>query len=342
MTDLADPLSELRIKPIAKKKAPVAVTPRPPKRNLFGINVSPTTYAECVDTCIAMAKNGERGMVDFAAVHSLITFARDPKIRHKLNAFDIVCPDGQPVRWALNWFYKAKLTDRVYGPTLTLKLCEAAAAHGVSIYLWGGTEDVLAKLQSNLLEKFPLLKIAGAESPPFRKLAPEEDVATVERINASGAGLVFLGIGCPKQELFAWDHRESIRAVQLCVGAAFDFHAGIKKQAPAWMQKRGLEWLFRLVSEPGRLWKRYLVTNSLYLWSAMKQTIFGAPKLDLRLGTGASAKERLLPLTPTLSPVTGRGRKHPGSVAESVSQTHLSFIEQIPRRAPRHSHSAIA
>src|SRR5262249_33817743 len=141
----------------------------------------------------------------------------------------------------------------------------AAAAQGVPIYLYGGNPVVLEQLQANLRKQFPELLIAGAESPPFRVLTREEDESVVERINASGAQLVFIGLGCPKQDHFAHEHRDRIRAVQLCVGAAFDFLAGTKKTAPAWMQRHGLEWLYRLCQEPRRLWKRYLVTNSIFV-----------------------------------------------------------------------------
>jgi exopolysaccharide biosynthesis WecB/TagA/CpsF family protein len=169
------------------------------------------------------------------------------------------------VRWALNYFHAANLTDRVYGPELTFRLCRAAGDAGVSVYLYGSQPNVLAALQDKLLATFPKLKIVGAEAPPFRPLTAEEDAAVVERINSSGAGIVLLGLGAPKQEIFAYEHRQSIAAVQLCVGAAFDLHAGTRKMAPAWMQRNGLEWLFRLCQEPGRLWKRYLVRNARFV-----------------------------------------------------------------------------
>ena len=124
---------------------------------------------------------------------------------------------------------------------------------------------MLEKLQANLARLCPGLVVAGGEAPPFRPLTPAEDRAVVERIRASGAGLVFIGLGCPKQDLFAHDHRPQLEAVQVCVGAAFDLHAGIRQMAPAWVQRRGLEWLYRLLQEPGRLWRRYLVTNSIFL-----------------------------------------------------------------------------
>jgi exopolysaccharide biosynthesis WecB/TagA/CpsF family protein len=196
------------------------------------------------------------------AAHAIVTASNNPELRAKVNRFDMVTPDGQPVRWALNLIHGTELRERVYGPELMLRLCEAAARENIGIYLYGGTPNSLSRLQENLVKRFPALVIAGSDSPPFRPLTPDEDHATLHRINASGAGLVFIGLGCPKQDHFAADHRDQIDAVQVCVGAAFDFHAGIVTMAPAWMQKRGLEWLFRLYREPRRMWRRYLVTNT--------------------------------------------------------------------------------
>ena len=248
----------------------------PVKHDLFGVKTSATHYDEAVSTILRAAKRGVPGTVDFMSAHGLVASTRDAKFRDVLNSFDIVATDGQPVRWAMNFFHKAGLPDRVYGPELTIRLCKAAAEQGVSIYLYGGVNDaLLEKLKANLLDKYPSLRIAGAESPPFRKLTPAEDAAVVRRINDSGAGILLIGLGCPKQEYFAYDHRTSINAVQLCVGAAFDFHAGEKKTAPSWMQKRGLEWLFRLTQEPKRLWKRYLVTNTLFSLLVGRRVLLG-------------------------------------------------------------------
>jgi N-acetylglucosaminyldiphosphoundecaprenol N-acetyl-beta-D-mannosaminyltransferase len=240
------------------------MSPWPPKLELFGVHVTPTCYREAVDVIVRAARERRGGVVDLMPVHGLITAARDPSFRRRVNAFELVAPDGQPVRWALNRFHQTDLQDRVYGPELMLRLCEAAQKAGVGVYLFGGAPAVLDKLNNALAERFPGLRIAGAESPPFRALTAAEDAAAIARINDSGAGIVFLGVGCPKQEVFASDHRHRISAVQVCVGAAFDFHAGEKRMAPPWMQKRGLEWLFRLWQEPGRLWRRYLVTNTIF------------------------------------------------------------------------------
>ncbi len=250
----------------------------PRKVDVFGVQVTPTSYRDASDAIIECARHGQPGVVSCHAVHAVITASCDEELRRQVNTFDMITPDGQPVRWALNLLHGTGLKDRVYGPDLTLHLCRRAARDGVSIYLYGGSPEVVETLQHNLRKLCPGLEIAGYESPPFRKLTPEEDQEVIDRINASGAGLVFIGLGCPKQDVFAYEHRNSINAVQLCVGAAFDFHAGRKSQAPAWMQKRGLEWLYRLVQEPRRLWKRYLVTNSIYL-AKLAKSLMNAPKV---------------------------------------------------------------
>jgi len=237
----------------------------PRKVDLFGVGVSPTTYEEATAIIVEAARRGIPGVVSCHAVHALISASRDKTLGRKVNAFDMVTPDGQPVRWALNLLHGTKLSDRVYGPELMLRLCRKAAEAEISVYLYGGSPEVVEKLRANLGRLIPDLQVAGFESPPFRQLTPDEERAAVDRINSSGAGLVFVGLGCPKQDLFAYRHRGDIQGVQVCVGAAFDFHAGVKRTAPPWMQRRGLEWLYRLLQEPRRLWRRYLVTNSIFL-----------------------------------------------------------------------------
>lgn len=237
----------------------------PKKYDLFGVQVSATNYREMVDVVTRAAKNRDSAVVSLHAVHAIIESTRDEQLRAKVKRFDAVAPDGHPVRWALNQLHGTGLTDRVYGPELMLLLCARAADEGIPIYLYGSTPHVIDLLQEKLLARFPRLHIAAAESPPFRPLTQEEDADLVRRISGSGAGIVFIGLGCPKQDHFAADHADRIRAVQVCVGAAFEFHAGTKAIAPKWMQRHGLEWLFRLTCEPGRLWRRYLYTNSLFL-----------------------------------------------------------------------------
>ena len=238
----------------------------PARVNVIGSVVTPTTYEEAVEVICAAGLRNESAVVSCHAVHAVVTAACDPALREKVRTFEMVTPDGQPVRWALNLLHKAGLKERVYGPELTLRLCRRAEELELPIYLYGAAESTLEKLIANLKTMFPNLVIAGSESPPFRQLTEEEDAAVVERINRSGAGIVFIGLGCPKQDHFAHDHRDRIKAVQVCVGAAFDFHAGTLAQAPAWMQRRGLEWFYRLYKEPRRLFRRYLTTNSIFLW----------------------------------------------------------------------------
>ncbi len=253
------------------EKCPPAVsTPAPPgvwppKLDVFGVQVSATHYKEAVEVILQAAEQHLPAQVSLHAVHALITASSDPELRRKVNSFQMIAPDGQPVRWALNLLHGAGLRDRVYGPELMLRLCQQAAVRGVSVYLYGSSPEVLERLQANLQAKYPGLRIAGVESPPFRPLSVEESDDTIKRINDSGAGIVFVGLGAPKQDHFAYEHGSRIRAVQVCVGAAFDFHAGVKRMAPRWMQRWGLEWVYRLIHEPGRLWHRYLVTNTVFL-----------------------------------------------------------------------------
>jgi N-acetylglucosaminyldiphosphoundecaprenol N-acetyl-beta-D-mannosaminyltransferase len=237
----------------------------PDKVDLLGIGLTPTTYSEATATIIDVARRNQPGVVGCHAVHSVVVCSGNRDLRNKVNQFDMITPDGQPVRWGLNLLYGVGLRERVYGPELMLRLCQQAAIEGVSVYFYGASEMVVERLAENLARKYPELQITGYESPPFRALTAEEDREVVSRINHSGAGIVFIGLGCPKQDEFAFDHRHSIRAVQVCVGAAFDFHAGAKRIAPDWMQRHGLEWLFRLFQEPGRLWRRYLITNTVFI-----------------------------------------------------------------------------
>jgi exopolysaccharide biosynthesis WecB/TagA/CpsF family protein len=246
-------------------------SPMPPKYNVIGVHVSATTYDQAIDFVIHSAKASRSACVSHLAVHGLVEGSRDSRFRSILNEIDIVAPDGQPVRHALNILHKTRLQDRCCGPEFMLRLCESAVPEGIGVYLYGSQPHVVETLGKNLVVKYPGLRIVGCEPSVFRPLTTEEDEALLRRINESGAGIVFLGLGCPLQERFAHERKSKINAVQICVGAAFDFHAGAKKMAPMWMQRGSLEWLFRLFQEPRRLWRRYLVTNSLFLWKFFLQ-----------------------------------------------------------------------
>lgn len=237
----------------------------PSKYSVCGVKVSSIGYDEAVHFIMSAAHQRTGATVTALAVHGLVLASRRSEFRSRLEQFDLVAPDGQPVRFALNLLYGQSLADRVYGPELMIRLCREAADTGAGVYLYGSYPEVVEALRLNLGQRFPRLKVVGSEPSVFRPLTRMEDQALVDRVNDSGAGVVFLGLGCPLQETFAHDHRQSIKAVQVCVGAAFDFHAGRKKMAPAWMQRNGLEWLYRLIQEPHRLWRRYLVTNSIFL-----------------------------------------------------------------------------
>jgi N-acetylglucosaminyldiphosphoundecaprenol N-acetyl-beta-D-mannosaminyltransferase len=235
------------------------------KRNVLGVLVDVTDYATATAQIIEAAREQRGYAVTALAVHGVMTGVEDPAHNARLNSFDLVTPDGQPVRWALNLLHGAGLTDRVYGPSLTLKVVEQAAAEGLPIYLYGSTQPTLDRLVPALQAMFPALKIAGVEASKFRAAHPGEEVEIAERIKASGARITLVGLGCPRQEVFTYAMRPLLDMPLLAVGAAFDYHAGLLKNPPAWMQKYALEWLWRLGLEPKRLWRRYIILNPQYL-----------------------------------------------------------------------------
>jgi exopolysaccharide biosynthesis WecB/TagA/CpsF family protein len=235
------------------------------KRSVLGVLVDPTTYDEATEAVISAAREGRPFTLTALAVHGVMTGVQDRAQGARLNAFDLVTPDGQPVRWALNSLYGAGLTDRVYGPTLTLRVLERAAAEGLPVYLYGSTDETLDLLVPRLQERYPALKIAGREPSKFRAAQPGEADEIAARISASGARIALVGLGCPRQETFAYAMRPRLGMPLLAVGAAFDYHAGTLRHPPEWMQRRGLEWLWRLGLEPARLWRRYLLLNPAYL-----------------------------------------------------------------------------
>ena len=243
----------------------------PQKLNVLGVGVSVTTPEEALDAIIRAAKAGHSGCVAHLAVHSMAIARRDPAFRKMLEDFFLATPDGHSVRVALNLLYGTRLRRRVSGPDLMPRLVERAAQENIGIYLLGSRPEVVKILRRNLLAKSPRVRIVGSESCPFRPLTQAEDEAVTERINRSGAAIVFVGLGCPLQERFAWEHRNRIQTVMVCVGAAFDFIAGTVPRAPRWMQRAGLEWFFRLAKEPRRMWRRYLVAGAVFLSGLLLQ-----------------------------------------------------------------------
>jgi N-acetylglucosaminyldiphosphoundecaprenol N-acetyl-beta-D-mannosaminyltransferase len=287
----------------------------PEKHDIFGVKISATTYAEVLDVLVQSAKRRRPTMVDFAPVSVLVEAAQNSIFRSRLNSFDLVCPDGQPVRWCLNHFQKVGLRDTVCGTTATLRLCESACRNKIGIYLYGSTPETLRKLQANLLSRFPNLQIVGVESPPFSSLSPEEHNAVADRINNSGAGFVFVGIGSQKFR---------IRSVQLCVGAAFDFIAGTKKRAPQWMQSIGLEWMHRVCSEPVRLGKRYALGNAWFFGLLLRELLRSDGHRMMQRILGSTARRHTVATGGGLNLVKGSAGRPPQRLDANGSRQSMS------------------
>jgi exopolysaccharide biosynthesis WecB/TagA/CpsF family protein len=235
------------------------------KKNVLGILVDVIDYEGAVEFVVKAAREKRSASISALAVHGVMTGALDREHKHRLNNLSVVLPDGQPVRWALNLLYRAPLTDRCYGPTLTLRLCERAAKDGLPVFFYGATPSILDGMKKNLLKRYPGLIIAGMEPSKFRKLTPEEKIEVAERIRNSGATMVFVGLGCPRQEVFVYEFEDILPMPALAVGAAFPFIAGEVAQAPKWIQDMGMEWFFRFCMEPRRLWRRYVYLNPAYV-----------------------------------------------------------------------------
>ncbi len=235
------------------------------KRNVLGVLVDAIDYDAATEKVIDAARDRRPLAVTALAVHGVMTGAQDHTHGARLNGFDVVTPDGQPVRWALNLLHGAGLTDRVYGPELTMRVLTRCAQEDLPVYLYGSTDATLAKLIAALREVLPDLVVAGSEASKFRTALPGEAAEIARRVLDSGARVVLVGLGCPRQEIFAYAMRAELPLPLLAVGAAFDYHAGQLRRPPEWMQRQGLEWLWRLGLEPARLWRRYLLLNPAYL-----------------------------------------------------------------------------
>jgi len=227
---------------------------------ILHINVTETSYLDATRLIRLWADTSESRYVCFANVHVLMEAWDSPDFREILNHADLVTPDGMPLVWAMHLKGQSDQT-RVYGPTLMLYALEAASQGQIPVGFYGGAPEVLGLLVERMRARYAGLNVVFSMSPPFQEVRQEEENEIVEKINESGARILFVGLGCPKQEIWMAEHRGRVNAVMLGVGAGFDFHAGVKPQAPVWMQRIGLEWLFRLVSEPRRLWRRYLYHN---------------------------------------------------------------------------------
>jgi N-acetylglucosaminyldiphosphoundecaprenol N-acetyl-beta-D-mannosaminyltransferase len=254
-------------------------------RRVLGMRVDGTNYEHAATEILGWASHGESRYVCIATVNNVIEAHDNPAYQRVMEAADLVTPDGMPLVWGLN-LLGVRGATRVYGPDLTPILCQRAAASGIPVGFYGSTPEVLADLTANLARRCPGLRIAYAASPPFMPQTPEEDAAVRERIDRSGVRLLFVGLGTPKQELWMAANSGALRAAMVGVGAAFDFIAGHKRQAPNLLQRLGLEWLFRLVNEPRRLWRRYLYRNPRFV------VLFAAQLLRHRFSVDGAPRRR--------------------------------------------------
>ncbi len=235
------------------------------KQNVLGVKIDAVDYDFAVSRIIDAARHRKPMGVSALAVHGVMTGVMDDAHRYRLNNLELVVPDGQPVRWALNWLHGTGLIDRVYGPDLMLKTCQAAADKGIPVLLFGGDQQLLDQLSDSLVKKFPSLRIADTLPSKFRTISLDEKMELINTINQSGAGITFVGLGCPRQEVWTYEFKDHLRMPVIAVGAAYSFHAGRVSQAPLFLRRIGMEWFYRLMCEPRRLSRRYVVSNPYYL-----------------------------------------------------------------------------
>ncbi len=242
------------------------------RSEIISLNISSINYDKAISEILDNARKIKSSYTCFANVHMIIEAYKDPELKKLINNSTFTFPDGMPLVFALKLLY-GKRQERIAGIDFMIDTIRECEKDKLSIFLWGSTEIVLNSLQKNLLIEFPKLIIAGSFSPPFREFSQTENDLYIKIINNSGANIVFVSLGCPKQEIWMAKHSSKIQAALLGVGAAFEIHAKLVKRAPKWMQKISLEWLFRLMQEPKRLWKRYTQTNLLFIFLLLKKTI---------------------------------------------------------------------
>ncbi|WP_162425892.1 WecB/TagA/CpsF family glycosyltransferase [Pontibacter pudoricolor] len=248
---------------------PAATPPLQLKRRLLTADITAGSFKSFVEQVFWLSEHKKSSYVCFANVHMLVEAYKDKDFNNILNNADVACPDGGPLSKLMKLLY-GQQQDRVAGMDLLPALLQQAAARGKSVYFYGSTDEVLKAVVETAKKKHPELKIAGYYSPPFRKLTDIEDTAIVDMINATEPDLVFVALGCPKQERWMAEHKDRVNACMLGVGQAYMTFAGLEKRLPKWARDMSLEWVYRLVQEPKRLWKRYLVTNSVFVALALK------------------------------------------------------------------------
>ncbi len=234
------------------------------KVDVLGVMVDAVDYEAAVARIVDAAVEQRAYRVSALAVHGVMTGVDDAEHLARLNSFELITPDGQPVRWAMNWLHDTGLSDRVYGPNLTLDVCRAAVDRDLGVYFHGSTPDTLAHLEERLPTLVPGLRIVGTSPSTFATSTPAELDELAAAIRSTGAAICFVGLGCPRQEVFVYENAVRLSMPCLAVGAAFDFHAGLQSEPPEWVQRAGLQWLQRLIRHPRRLWRRYLILNPRY------------------------------------------------------------------------------
>jgi N-acetylglucosaminyldiphosphoundecaprenol N-acetyl-beta-D-mannosaminyltransferase len=247
------------------EQQPCALTQDPPRVDVLGVGISCLTLESSVAQVARWVAEGKRHYVCVTGVHGVMESQRDVELKRIHNSSGMTTPDGMPMVWCAR-LARQRHVSRVYGPDLMLAVLSRACAEGWGSFFYGGGPGIAEQLARRLADRFPGLVVAGTYAPPYRALTPEEDSDIVQRINASGAHLVWVGLGTPKQERWMVSHVHRLQANAVFgVGAAFDIHAGTLAQAPLWMQRSGLEWSYRLAREPRRLWRRYLRNNPAFV-----------------------------------------------------------------------------
>jgi N-acetylglucosaminyldiphosphoundecaprenol N-acetyl-beta-D-mannosaminyltransferase len=259
---------------------PDTACPQPDRTNILGVGVSAIAMQQAVDQIACWIEHGVRSYVVVCPVYTVMQCRERPDLRQIVNRAGMVTPDGMPLVFLSRWMGH-KHVSRVYGPDLMLAFSERSAQRGYRQFYYGGAPGVADELAGVLADRFPGLQVAGTYSPPFRDVGEMEDEAVIEQINAASPDVIWVGLGSPKQDYWVARHRDLLAApVLIAIGAAFDFHTGRVSQAPKWMQRSALEWLYRLLVEPKRLWKRYLVYNPLFILAMLGQ-VLGLKKYPL-------------------------------------------------------------
>jgi N-acetylglucosaminyldiphosphoundecaprenol N-acetyl-beta-D-mannosaminyltransferase len=270
---------------------PPLARPDPGRYGVLGVWVHAVDMERTLDVLQQWIDARAPGYACVTNVHAVMEAFGDPAIRRIYDGATLVVPDGMPLVW-VGRIKGHRGVRRVYGPDLTLRLCELAARRGHTCFFYGGAPGVAEALAAEMSRRFPGLRVAGTGAPPFRALTPDEEREEAARIDAAGADIVFVGLGCPKQERWMASHRSRLEApVLVGVGAAFDFHTGRVPQAPRWMMGAGLEWLFRLGHEPRRLWRRYLLYNPLFVFQVVLE-LLGLRRYPAPDGEGGGAGSR--------------------------------------------------